>query len=246
MDDIAVYERLVSARDVFDLLVREYDRQGNHNSFENCKRAALAALLDRLKGGYLDAWSTTSDINSSIDTGTISEGEIVSTWDFHHHSGFPEKLPVEFWAHFFNADDDSRSFDPITGDFRFGYLDFEYSSRTGIAFDVWFDPRGLPSCSVPTWPTANQLDKNTSVDPLLASRGGKGRPPANWWPAFAEELAVYINDYGFPAGVGQEGQSKIIDDLFARLSQRGIAEPGRTSVQPVVRAVLSRIRPAGK
>lgn len=83
----------------------------------------------------------------------------------------------------------------------------------------------------------------TEVKTNQASR--RGRPVASWWPDFAEELAVYIHDNGVPKGSDAEGQSKMIDKIFAALADRGREEPSRTSIQDVVSAVLRRIRSAG-
>ena len=71
-----------------------------------------------------------------------------------------------------------------------------------------------------------------------------GRRPANWWPAFAEELAMYVHESGIPDGRGSEGQTDVIDAVFLRLQNSQKPEPSRTSVQPVVSAVLNRIRSA--
>ena len=76
------------------------------------------------------------------------------------------------------------------------------------------------------------------------SRGG--RPPAKWWPDFAEELAMFIHEEGIPGGSGHDGQSEILDKVCARLTAAGKPEPGRATVQPVINAVLARIRSAGK
>lgn len=79
---------------------------------------------------------------------------------------------------------------------------------------------------------------------VIPERPG-GRRPAAWWPAFAEELACYIHEFGVPEGRGGEGQGQVIDAVFARMSEAGKVEGSRTSVQPVVQAVLNRIRSAG-
>lgn len=86
-------------------------------------------------------------------------------------------------------------------------------------------------------------DTASNTDPTSGARAG--RPPAQWWPEFAEELAVYIHDIGLPAGSGAQGQSKMIDDIFERLATSGRSEPSRTSVQPVISRVLKRLRSAG-
>lgn len=91
--------------------------------------------------------------------------------------------------------------------------------------------------------------KNDNAEPLVAiaqpPTGNSGRRRADWWPDFAEELAVYMHEMGVPEGYGQQGQSAMIDEIFRRLNTRGKNEPGRTSVQPVVHAVLARLRQGG-
>jgi len=82
--------------------------------------------------------------------------------------------------------------------------------------------------------------------PLPETTRRMGRKPANWWPDFAEELAAYIHDDGLPKGVDTEGQDEVIKAIFGRMAETGKAEPSRTQVQPVVNAVLRRLRAAGK
>lgn len=72
-----------------------------------------------------------------------------------------------------------------------------------------------------------------------------GRKPAIWWPDFAEELAVYVHEDGLPAGTDTEGQSEVIEAIFHRMAEREKPEPGRPTVQPVINAVLRRVRSAG-
>ena len=89
----------------------------------------------------------------------------------------------------------------------------------------------------------NESSQDIDKDTKLPSRGG--RKPANWWPGFAEELAVYIHDNGIPPGSGADGQSQIITAIQTLLSEAGKEEASRTSIQPVVTAVLTRMRSAG-
>ncbi|MEG8032659.1 hypothetical protein QP179_14180 [Sphingomonas aurantiaca] len=73
------------------------------------------------------------------------------------------------------------------------------------------------------------------------SRGG--RKPSNWWPHFATELAVYIHEIGIPDGIGADGQGEIIAAVQKRMSERGNeAIPDRSSIQPVIQAMLDRLR----
>lgn len=83
------------------------------------------------------------------------------------------------------------------------------------------------------------------ADPASPSRSRGGRPSAKWWPEFAEELALYIYEEGIPEGTGHEGQSAMIDAIFARMAAAGKGEPSRATVQPVINGVLARTRSAG-
>lgn len=108
-----------------------------------------------------------------------------------------------------------------------------------VSWEEWYSAFEIyitlaPSRSEP----AEQTLSATTIPP----KGG--RPLAKWWPDFAEELAVYIHENGLPDGQGHDGQSDVIDAIFRKLSERGKPEPGRATVQPVVNAVLSRIRSA--
>lgn len=244
MDDTAILERLVPASDVLDLLARAYDQRGDFADYEVCKRAALDMLVSRLKSGHAKAWSTNSAIDSTLDTGELSPNEIVSAWDYHQHRGFPAEVPQEFWAHFANAGRDHRSFDTVSGDFHFNYTDGGYSCRDGSAFDVWLDPRGLPSVAVPSWQSSTDAVADDAPAKAPPASNGRGRPAAGWWPDFAAELAIYVHEEGVPEGNDTEGQGMIIDAVLSRLAERGAREPSRASIQPVVNDVLRRLRAA--
>lgn len=83
-----------------------------------------------------------------------------------------------------------------------------------------------------------RLYPNVQID---EGRSRAGRQPAHWWPAFAEELAIYLHDEGPPPGIGSEGSEQVIDAVLARLSDRDITA-SRTSIQPVVVSALRRLR----
>lgn len=70
-----------------------------------------------------------------------------------------------------------------------------------------------------------------------------GRKAASWWPAFSEEIAVYVHEEGLPDGDGSEGQEQVIRAILQRLSDRNI-DASRTSIQPVIKAILARLRSA--
>lgn len=243
--DIARLERLVAASDVFDVLASEYDRRGTYPSWEVCQRVALDTLLARLRNGVLDAWATSCQIDSSHDTGPISAECIVSPYDY-FRGETPCMIPVEFWYHFHAAGPDGRSVDWVAGDFLFDYFDAEYSKRDGSAFSVYFDPKGLPPIAIPPQLPAAASDYTApqANEALSPSKFG-GRKPANWWPDFAVELAMYCLKEELPEGSGAEGQSEMIKAIFDRMANRGKAEPSRTTVQPVINEILRRFRSAG-
>ncbi|GAA4780149.1 hypothetical protein [Novosphingobium ginsenosidimutans] len=241
--DIARLERLVSASDAFELLASEYDRRGKYVSWEACQRAALDTILARLIDGVLDAWTANCRIDSSLDTGAVSVESIVSPYDY-FHCDTPCKIPVEFWWHFKRANPELRSADWVTGDFRFDYLDDEYSRRAGSAFSVHFDPTGLPALAVPNQSFTTGGDAAVTHQLPKPSMSG-GRRPANWWPDFAEELAIYCLKEDPPEGEGTDGQSAMIEAIFKRMAERGKPEPSRSTVQPVINAILRRWRSAG-
>ena len=106
-------------------------------------------------------------------------------------------------------------------------------------FEEWFS-----AWDISISPSRLDFDEmDVEPESPVVSKGG--RRPANWWPDFAEELAVYLHENGLPAGQGHEGQSTMIDAIFGRMAGQGKSEPGRGTVQPVVNAVLRRLRSAG-
>ena len=72
---------------------------------------------------------------------------------------------------------------------------------------------------------------------------GRRRDPVKWanWTA---ELVAYIHENGIPAGCDDDGQDQLIDAIDSRLMERGEDGLGRSTVQPIVRAVLLRLRSA--
>lgn len=79
-------------------------------------------------------------------------------------------------------------------------------------------------------------------NPQTSPQGG--RPKSEKWSHWIAELVSYIHDEGIPGGSGVEGQDAIIGSVDERLIARGLEGLGRSTVQPVVRAVLLRLRSA--
>lgn len=75
---------------------------------------------------------------------------------------------------------------------------------------------------------------------------GSGRRASELWPDWVAELAAHVHDRGVPDGTGAQGQEVLIRAVADRLASRGCAAPGRATVQPVVQAVLKRLRETGR
>lgn len=122
-------------------------------------------------------------------------------------------------------------------------------SFANLPWDDAYCVEWFSAWSIEIWPPhfpeqAAAFDDDLPEEETAKSR--KGRPPAQWWPDFAEELAWYIHEVGFPAGEGHDGQSDMIEAIFARMAESGKNEASRTTVQSVINALLDRFRSAGK
>lgn len=138
-----------------------------------------------------------------------------------------------------------HDWDPANSSFSYaarhgGWIDEDYLEEWFSAWDIEAWPRFLTE-TVP-----NAIDYSVDVFGASKPTAARGRSAAKWWPDFAEELALTVYEEGIPEGTGHEGQSDLLDKVFARLSAAGKPEPSRTTVQPVINAVLARIRSAGK
>jgi hypothetical protein len=132
----------------------------------------------------------------------------------------------------------------VSGDFS-TWIDSRFHWQ---AFGVEFGRRAVEAMLPPkTAPLveARPVDPNSTFE-SAATSAPRGRRPAKWWADFAEELAVYLHENGIPAGIDTEGQSEVIEAVNTRLASSGKNEADRTTVQPVVNAVLIRIRSADK
>lgn len=239
-DEIDDPEQLVPATEVFELLASEYDRKRNGRDWEKAQTDALLAIISRLISGTTFAWASACRIDCS-DPRYGSNGHLFDPLDF-YVKDTAGRVPIEFWSNFRSAPKGGCTFDEVTGDFRFSFVDEEFRLREGIAQQVFLNRRGLPALAVPSWTYTDQL--NPSVPSLNASQSGAqssnagGRRPANWWPDFAEELAFYIFEHGLP-----ETQQNLIEAMQLAVASRGKPEPSRSQIQPVVRALFTRIRP---
>lgn len=80
------------------------------------------------------------------------------------------------------------------------------------------------------------------LDDLLGSNGNSGRrsgrPPGNWWPIFAEELALYLYEGGFVASTPVDRVSKAV---LERMATRECALPDPQSLRPVIKRVQAKL-----
>ena len=182
--------------------------------------------MERLKLGRLPA------IASYV---CYSPGPMGDEFIVEHHN---ESVPTYFWYRWGLANETQRDANWLVGDFKFEDGSRHGEVSYGNAFDVKFDADTLPGV------VKTGTDSTESAS--LTQSETRGRKSAHWWPDFAEELAAYIHDTGLPAGNGTDGQSDMIDAIFERIVEQGKPEPGRTQVQPVINAVLRRLRSAGK
>jgi hypothetical protein len=72
----------------------------------------------------------------------------------------------------------------------------------------------------------------------------RGRRLSELWRPWVAELVAYIHANGLPAGVGSQGQEELIKAIEEAFAQRGEETLSRSTAQPVVQAVLDRLRAA--
>lgn len=235
----APHPRWVPAFAAFEALRKQYEAFNYYADDESCWKAASEALLRRLQSGQLpsraaslgEEWDYAFDMEPDAPPSRDANGMI--------------PVPGSFWAAFTASKPVHREWDWLAGDFEFKVFAADGRSGwgnngRGAAIGLEIDANHFPQFS---WPLPDS-DKDMQAPQSTGQRHG-GRPAANWWPDFAEELAVYIHENGIPEGQGHDGQSTLIDAVFARMAEQGKPEPGRGTVQTVMNAVLRRIRSAG-
>jgi hypothetical protein len=177
--DVTVFERLISAGEVLDTLAAEHDRRGTFANWEICKDAAQETILARLVDGQLVAWATACKIDCDHPA-TSSGGEIIAESDFYSGSEIGE-VPIAFWCHFHNAGKAGRTVDLVSNDFRFDFVDAAFVWRTGGAYNVAFDRRGLPHLNYSSALTlANAVvAEEANITPRMRAPSVKAaRPPS--------------------------------------------------------------------
>jgi hypothetical protein len=216
----------------FDTLRKQYEASNFYADDEVCRRVANDTLLRRLEAGQLPARAAQLKLAWDYNFSRDSLEPIVPDTDG------KAAIPTLFWRYFQVCKSVDRQIDWLAGDFAFTLSGVEVGgfipSCDGHVIGLEVDANHLPP----------DINSKTGPAQSAGTRSG-GRPAANWWPDFAEELAVYIHENGIPDGQGHDGQSSLIDAVFARMVERGKPEPGRGTVQAVMNAVLRRIRSAG-
>lgn len=210
-------------------LRKQYDAAEVYANDEVCFRAATDTLVRRLRAGQLPSRASRYEFfeEAPFDANDDEPPQSPET----DIDGY-QLIPASFWASFAACNHLDSEQDWIAGD-------FEYNDKSGMfghegtVIGLEVDENCLPNSSLPT----------IAIQPAESKAGG--RSPAKWWADFAEELGVYIHENGLPDGEGHEGQSEMLDAIFARMNAQGKQEPGRPTVQPVINAVLRRIRSAG-
>lgn len=163
-----------------------------------------------------------------------------------HFSRVPDRKSLDEVLHFFDAlgcpeqPDAPWDFDYAswqTGDFRVK-LERDFSVVTLTVTGLRFDRVALEKAF-------GNADADSPSQFESVARKGGGRPLSLAWPNWVAELASFIHEDGFPAGSGSQGQEAVINAIADRLASKGLPSPTRSTVQPVVQAVLDRLRGAG-
>lgn len=124
-----------------------------------------------------------------------------------------------------------------SGDFE-TWIDGSFHWR---AFGVTF----LESDIADLMPTTSPRSPPVDVTPKVSTGNVAGRRRSENWTPWIAELVAYVHEVGLPAGEAAEGQDVIFEAIDARLIERDLDGLSRTTVQPVIRAVLMRLRQAG-
>ncbi len=218
-------------------LRKQYEMADIYANDEVCFNVATDTILRRLRSGQLKGRAAKYDCYEDLNP-EIAPSENSPMRPEPEADGL-YSIPSSFWSCLHECEHFTRELDWIAGDFE--YRDnSDFYSHGGTVIGLILEERQLPSVGpFDNLDTIGQPEAN-AVEPKAV-----GRSAAKWWPDFSEELALYIHDEGIPEGIGHEGQSAMIDAIFARLVAAGKVEPSRTIVQPVINAVLRRTRSAG-
>lgn len=207
----------VAPIEVIEALARRYDISNRYADFEVCVRVAEDTVMARLVAGHLSS--------------------IASYLHYCQAEQYPLEVrdgavPAAFWRDWKAAHEFDRESDWFVGDFRYEHgSDWTEEECWGKAFGVKLDATAFPGL---------ELARPMESGEAISNHAAKGRKPANWWPDFAEELAVYIHEHGMP-----KTQEALISGVQTALVEQGKAEPSRAQIQPVIRALFVRLSEAG-
>lgn len=203
---------LVTAQEAFESLAWTYLHKELGKDFPGCLQMAHDTIFARLMQKHLMAYADACFIDCTEPKYFPVPECIVDDVDFFRQPEFGE-VPMSFWVNYFNAGE-SRSYDPIAGDFRFEFDDEDNNAnfRSGEAFGVKFDRRGLPSAAIPSWmdirypieaSTITIPPKTTRPDPEMTGAPEEPDPPPHnakqnlprlpdatlqaWWDALSDD-----------------------------------------------------------
>lgn len=164
-----------------------------------------------------------------------------------HFSRTPDRKSFDEILHFFEALESPDRADATwqfeygswaTGDFRVR-LERDFSDVSLSVTGLQFDTVALEA--------AFGAGANAELGPIASdSRRRGGRPLSAAWPQWVAELAAYLHEHGFPNGSGSQGQEAVITAIADGLASKGLPCPSRSTVQPIVQAVLNRLRQDGR
>lgn len=166
------------------------------------------------------------------------------------HEAKGTAVPDWFWRHCTGSAD--TVLDWVAGNFV-GSGEIEGAACSVRITGVQLDVNGVLALeamlSVEPLPTSMEVSPAKTGDMKAASvvlpEGAGGRPRSEKWSDWIAELAAFVHEEGIPDGAGIEGQDAVIAAIDSRLFNRDKEGPSRSTVQPVVRAVLQRMRSAG-
>ncbi len=217
---------------IADAVIRlrgQYEHAGIYASKQDCFQAAKDTLLRRLRKGQLSGRAAGFSWVKKPKAGYARKVDA---------DGFIA-VPTAFWAALCHWNESDQGDDWIAGDFEL-YFANGYEQHRGHVIGLEVREDQLPRDLDPA--ITSQV---SSAQPIITEAKAGGRSAAKWWPDFAEELALFIHEEGVPPGSGHDGQSEVLDKICKRLTAASKEEPGRATVQPVINAVLERIRSAG-
>lgn len=182
------------------------------------------------------AKATLTSSRAAISLATRAYAGLLRTWAEHLTVGDKKwdrvEIPESFWW--------ANGHEALTQNWEIGdfetYLDQSvHVTAFGVRFHRGDLQRMLPNT------TFDQTQTKVHVEEVASS----GRRMSELWPEWVAELVHEIHEHGLPPGMGSQGQNHLIDAVANRLAERGSNGPSRTTVQPVVKAVLRRGRSAG-